>query len=73
MAECNPMYPDARAALIAVEGVSELLDREIPIQELLDDARKIEERVREAFNRAQKTALPAPSDDDDDDEVQMVF
>jgi predicted ATP-grasp superfamily ATP-dependent carboligase len=67
------MYPDARAALIAVEGVSELLDREIPIQELLDDARKIEERVREAFNRAQKSALPAPSDDDDDDEVQMVF
>jgi hypothetical protein len=32
-----------------------------------------EERVREAFNRAQKSALPAPSDDDDDDEVQMVF
>ena len=67
------MYPDARAALIAVEGVSELLDKEIPIQELLDDARKIEERVREAFNRAQKTASPAPSNEDDDDEVQMVF
>jgi len=71
LAECNPMYPDARAALIAVEGVSELIDREIPIQELLNDARNIEERVREAFNRAQKTALPAPSDDDD--EVQMIF
>ena len=73
LAECNPMYPDARAALIAVEGVSELMDREIPIQDLLNDARNIEERVREAFNRAQKTALPAPIDDDDDDEVQMVF
>ena len=71
LAECNPMYPDARAALIAVEGVSELIDKEIPIQELLNDARNIEERVREAFNRAQKTALPAPSDDDD--EVQMIF
>ena len=70
LAECNPMYPDARAALIAVEGVSELIDREIPIQDLLNDARNIEERVREAFNRAQKTALPAPIDDD---EVQMVF
>jgi predicted ATP-grasp superfamily ATP-dependent carboligase len=67
------MYPDARAALIAVEGVSELLDKEIPIQDLLNDARKIEERVREAFSRAQKTALPAPNDEDDDDEVQMVF
>ena len=74
LAECNPMYPDARAALIAVEGVSELLDKEIPIQDLLDDARNIEERVREAFNRAQKTALPAPNEeDDDDDEVQMIF
>jgi uncharacterized protein len=73
LAECNPMYPDARAALIAVEGVSELIDREIPIQDLLNDARNIEERVREAFNRAQKTALPAPIDNDDDDEVQMVF
>ena len=73
LAECNPMYPDARAALIAVEGVSELIDREIPIQDLLNDARNIEERVREAFNRAQKTAVPAPIDNDDDDEVQMVF
>ena len=72
LAECNPMYPDARAALIAVEGVSELIDREIPIQDLLNDARNIEERVREAFNRGGKTALPAPNDDDDD-EVQMVF
>ena len=73
LAECNPMYPDARAALIAVEGVSELLDREIPIQDLLNDARNIEERVREAFNRAQQTSLPAPNKDDDDDEVQMIF
>ena len=67
LAECNPMYPDARAALIAVEGLSELMDREIPVQGLLDDARNIEEKVREAFERAQAMALPAPDDDDDDD------
>ena len=72
LAECNPMYPDARAALIAVEGLSELMDREIPVQGLLDDARNIEERVREAFERAQAMALPAP-DDDDDDDVPMVL
>jgi uncharacterized protein len=71
LAECNPMYPDARAALIAVEGLSELMDREIPVQGLLDDARNIEERVREAFERAQAMALPAPGDDDDD--VPMVL
>jgi predicted ATP-grasp superfamily ATP-dependent carboligase len=73
LAECNPMYPDARAALIAVEGLSELMDREIPVQGLLDDARNIEERVREAFERAQAMALPAPSSEDDDDDVPMVL
>lgn len=72
LAECNPMYPDARAALIAVEGLSELMDREIPVQGLLDDARNIEEKVREAFERAQAMALPAPSSEDDDDDVPMV-
>ena len=72
-AECNPMSPDARAALIAGEGLSELMDREIPVQGLLDDARNIEERVREAFERAQAMALPAPGDDDDDDDVPMVL
>ena len=73
LAECNPMYPDARAALIAVEGLSELMDYEIPVQGLLDDARNIEERVREAFERAQAMALPAPDSEDDDDDVPMVF
>ena len=72
LAECNPMYPDARAALIAIEGLSELIDREIPVQGLLDDARNIEERVREAFERAQSMALPPP-DTDDEDDVPMVF
>ena len=71
LAECNPMYPDARAALIAIEGLRELIDREIPVQGLLDDARNIEERVREAFERAQSMALPPPATDDEDD-VPMV-
>ncbi len=73
LAECNPMYPDARAALLAIEGVADLLDMEIPVQGLLEDARAIEERVREAFERAQANALPAPGEDRDDDEVRMVY
>jgi predicted ATP-grasp superfamily ATP-dependent carboligase len=67
------MYPDARAALIAIEGISELMDMEIPVQGLLEDARAIEERVREAFERAQANALPAPDTERDDDEVRMVY
>ena len=65
LAECNPMYPDARAALMAIDGLSEIMDMEIPVQELLEDARSIEERVREAFERAQSPALPAPGLDDE--------
>ena len=73
LAECNPMYPDARAALLAIEGVSELLDMEIPVKGLLEDARTIEERVREAFERTQANALPEPDLNRDDDEVRMVY
>ena len=72
LAECNPMYPDARAALIALEGLSEFVGMEIPLGGLLEDAKNIEDRVREAFERAQATALPAPPEDDDDD-VPMVY
>ena len=35
LAECIPMYPDARAALIAVEGLSEMMDCEIPVLSLI--------------------------------------
>ena len=59
LADCNPMYPDARAAAFATEAVSELVDREIPLGELLEDARKIEDNVREMFERSQ-SMLPAP-------------
>ena len=72
LAECNPMYPDARAALIAIEGLSELIDREIPVQGLLDDARNIEERVREAVERGQWMGLPRAETDVEDD-VGLVF
>ena len=71
LAECNPMYPDARAALIAVEGLSELVGLEVPVEGLLEDARNIEERVREAFDKAQASALPAPDSGDDEDDVPM--
>ena len=71
--ECNPAYPDARAALIAVEALCDLMDIEIPVQTLLDEAREIENRVREVFERAQASALPAPTDEPEDDEISMVY
>ena len=69
LAECNPMYPDARAAALAVEAITELTGIEIPLHELLENARKIEDSVREIFEESQ-SKLPAPNyeiETDDDD------
>ena len=63
LAECNPMYPDARAAAVATEAVSEVADIEIPLDSLLEDARRIEENVRQMFEKSQQM-LPAPDDVD---------
>lgn len=73
LAECNPIYPDARAALIAVEGLSELVGIEVPVEGLLEDARNIEEKVRDAFERAKSQSLPAPDLGDDEDDVPMIY
>ncbi len=59
LADCNPMYPDARAAALAVEAISELTGVDIPLSSLLEDARRIEDSVREVFENSQ-TMLPAP-------------
>lgn len=64
LADCNPMYPDARAAALAIESVSELTGIPIPLSSLLDDARRIEDSVREVFENSQ-TMLPAPESEQD--------
>ena len=64
LADCNPMFPDARAAAMAIEAVSELTEIDIPLSSLLEDARKIEDSVREVFENSQ-TMLPAPDDEMD--------
>ena len=65
LAECSPMYPDARAAALAIEAVSELIGIEIPLSSLIEDARAIENSVQEIFENAQN-ALPAPEDTSSD-------
>ena len=64
------MYPDARAAAIAAEAFSDMTDIEVPLDELMADARRIEENVRKMFEQ-QQNLLPAPDaefevDDEDD-------
>ena len=71
LAECNPMYPDARAAALAVESISDLTGLDIPLSDLLEDARRIEHSVKDVFDKAQ-TMLPAPSSDGDDRPDPMI-
>ena len=62
LSEASPMYPDARAAALAVEAVSDLTGLEIPLTELLENARSIEDSVRDIIENASQM-LPAPEDD----------
>lgn len=59
LSEASPMYPDARAAALAVEAVSDLTGMEIPLTELLENARSIEDSVRDIIENASQM-LPAP-------------
>ena len=61
LSEANPMYPDARAAAIAVEAISDLTGIEIPLTDLLENARAIEDNVRNIIENASQM-LPAPED-----------
>jgi hypothetical protein len=53
------MYPDARAAALAVEAVSELTGLDIPLTELLENARAVEDSVRETFENSMPM-IPGP-------------
>ena len=58
------MYPDARAAALAIEAVCDLTGLEIPLTELLENAREIENSVNEVFEKS-FSMLPAPDENDD--------
>ena len=62
LSEASPMYPDARAAALAVEAVGDLTGFEIPLTELLENARSIEDSVRDIIENAAQM-LPAPDED----------
>ena len=63
LAEAHPMYPDARAAAIAVEAVADLTGLDLPLGELLENARTIEDSVREMIERAAEVLPPRASSD----------
>ena len=72
LAECNPMYPDARAAALATEALADLMDVDIPLEELIADAQKIEENVRQMFEMAKNLLPPPDAEYEARDEDPMV-
>ena len=66
------MYPDARAAALAVEAVSELTGIEIPLSELLENAQNIEDSVRDVLENS-RTLLPGPEKELYDRDVDPSF
>ena len=63
LSEASPMYPDVRAAAVAIEAITELTGKEIPLSKLLENARTIEQSVQEIIESA-TPLLPSPDDDD---------
>jgi uncharacterized protein len=66
LAEASPLYPDARAAALAVEAIGDLTGFEIPLSELLENAQTIESSVQEVIENS-RTMLPGPEIDIEDD------
>jgi predicted ATP-grasp superfamily ATP-dependent carboligase len=61
LAEASPLYPDARAAALAVEALSDITGIEIPLNDLLEYARVIEDSVQQSLANAQPR-LSAPDE-----------
>ena len=66
LAEASSLYPDARAAALAVEAIGDLTGLEIPLSELLENAQTIESSVQEVIENS-RTMLPGPEIDVGDD------
>ena len=63
LSEASPMYPDVRAAAVAIEAITEMTGKEIPLSKMLENARSIEQSVQEIIESA-TPLLPSPDDDE---------
>ena len=63
LSEASPMYPDVRAAAVAIEAITEMTGVDIPLSKMLESAREIEHSVQEIIQNS-TPHLPSPSDDD---------
>ena len=63
LSEASPMYADVRAAAVAIEAITEMTGKEIPLSAMLENARSIEQSVQEIIESA-TPLLPSPDDDD---------
>ena len=71
LAECNPTFPDPKAAATAIEAITEITGLELSLHELLEQAHQFDANLREALE-ARMAKLPAPEDIDYDNQDPMV-
>lgn len=71
LAECNPTFPDPKAAATAIEAITEITGLELSLHELLEQAQEFDANLREALE-ARMARLPAPEDEDYDTQDPMV-
>jgi len=71
LAECNPTFPDPKAAATAIEAITEITGLELSLHELLEQAHEFDANLREALE-ARMARLPAPEDEDYDTQDPMV-
>ena len=65
LSEASPMYPDVRAAAVAIEAITEMTGKEIPLSKMLENARSIEQSVQEIIESA-TPLLPSPDEEIND-------
>ena len=71
LAECNPTFPDPKAAATAIEAITEITGLELSLHELLEQAHQFDANLREALE-SRMARLPAPEDDDYDTQDPMI-
>ncbi len=71
LAECNPTFPDPKAAATAIEAITEITGLELSLHELLEQAHQFDMNLREALE-ARVSKLPAPEDNYFDRQDPMI-
>jgi uncharacterized protein len=62
MVEADPRFPDARAAAVIIEHLNKMLPvADLDHEPLLEEAKKLEDQIRDMMDGADSETIPASS------------